>query len=79
MSLSLPAICKSGFLVLGVLASGVIVGCGSEGEGTIKISNPAELRAKAGGGGGATENLKPKQAKAKAFEDEAAKKQPKLN
>jgi hypothetical protein len=55
-----------------------LAGCGPEGAGTIKIGNPAEVRAKAEGD---TASIKPatkKQAKAIEIEEEAAKKNPKL-
>ena len=80
MSISIRAIIKSGLLVLAVLASGVMVGCGADGEGTIKISDPAKLRAQAGGGAGTPPARKEsaKQAKARALDEEAAKKHPKL-
>ena len=79
MKFSIRVVFGPAFKVLGLLAAFSMTGCGAEGEGPIKISNPAELRAKAGGGGIVKEKLSPKEAKAKAYEEEAAKKNAKLN
>lgn len=66
----------------GVLAAGplamILAGCGPEGAGTIKVGNPAEVRAKLDGGGATVQPKTAKQAKALKVEEEAAKKNPKL-
>jgi len=56
----------------------VLTGCGPEGSGTIKIEPGARERALNPGGGAAPQPTTGKQAKAKASEEEAAKKNHKL-
>ena len=83
MTVSIRVFRRPSVLVLGFLAASAFAACGAEGEGTIKLDNPAAIRAKAGGGGGvggeASGKETAKQAKAKSAEEEAAKKHPKLN
>jgi hypothetical protein len=66
------------FMLAGVLAA-FAAGCSPEGAGSIKIDDPEAVRAKVSAPSGAPKQpLTPKQAAAKALEDEAAKKHPKL-
>jgi hypothetical protein len=60
--------------LLGVFGAG----CSPEGAGSIKIENPEAVRAKVAGPAESSGTVTPKQAKAKALEEEAAKKNPKL-
>lgn len=55
-----------------------LIGCGSEGEGTIKVDAGARERALNPGGDAAAKPAKGKQAKAKEAEEDAAKKNKKL-
>jgi hypothetical protein len=65
-------------LLAGVLAASGVA-CSPEGTGSIKIENPEAVRAKVSGPGATSGTESPKQAKAKALDEEAAKKHPKLN
>jgi hypothetical protein len=56
----------------------ILAGCAPEGAGTVKVGNPAEVRAKQEGGGTPAQPKTAKQAKALQVEEEAAKKNPKL-
>ena len=67
----------SRFMLTGFLAASG-AGCSPEGAGSIKIENPEAVRAKVAGPATSSGNETPKQAKAKAQEEEAAKKNPKL-
>jgi hypothetical protein len=65
------------FMLCGLLAA-FGAGCSPEGSGSIKIENPDAVRSKGTGPTPTSGNETPKQAKARALEEEAAKKNPKL-
>jgi hypothetical protein len=54
------------------------VGCSPEGAGTIEVSKPDAIQAKAAGGRAGSQPVSGKQAKALEIEEQAAKKNPKL-
>jgi hypothetical protein len=70
-------ILTSRFMLAGTLAA-FGAGCSPEGAGSIKIENPEAVRAKVAGPATSSGKETPKEAKAKALEAEAAKKNPKL-
>jgi hypothetical protein len=61
-----------------VVCLGTLSGCAPEGSGTIKMEPGARQRSEMPGGGPSDKKVTAKQAKAKELENEAAKKNPKL-
>jgi hypothetical protein len=57
----------------------ILAGCAPEGAGTVKVGDPAAVRAKLEGGGASSKKpVSAKQAKALETEEAAKKKTPKL-